>query len=84
MFRMQRVDLEAILVRAASSTRRHARAQVRLRRVDFVEAARAPGPWTIRRRLPSGSLNILWMCVAVPDRDRDRPAAAPRRRRRAA
>ena len=23
-------------------------------------------PWTISRRLPSGSLNILWMCVAVP------------------
>ena len=23
-------------------------------------------PWTIRRRLPSGSLNILWMCVSVP------------------
>src|SRR5262245_21643353 len=23
-------------------------------------------PWTIRRRLPSGSLNILWMWVTVP------------------
>ncbi len=23
-------------------------------------------PWTMSRRLPSGSLNILWMCVAVP------------------
>ena len=23
-------------------------------------------PWTMSRRLPSGSLNILWMWVAVP------------------
>ena len=27
---------------------------------------RRASPWTMRRRLPSGSLNILWMCVAVP------------------
>ena len=23
-------------------------------------------PWTMSRKLPSGSLNILWICVAVP------------------
>ena len=27
---------------------------------------RRASPWTISRRLPSGSLNILWMWVAVP------------------
>ena len=29
-------------------------------------SVRRASPWTIRRRLPSGSLNILWMWVAVP------------------
>ena len=32
----------------------------------FVEANARQSPCTISRRLPSGSRNILWMCVAVP------------------
>ena len=49
-----------------STAARDLRAEVRLRRHDLVERQRAASPCTIRRRLPSGSLNILWMCVAVP------------------
>ncbi len=42
----------------------------RARRYGWVatisSSVRRDSPWTIRRKLPSGSLNILWMCVAVP------------------
>src|SRR5258706_1032224 len=33
-------------------------------------------PWTISRKLPSGSLNILWMCVAVPTEYRSASAGS--------
>src|SRR5580704_13986272 len=45
-------------------------ALTRARRYGWVattsSSVRRASPWTMRRRLPSGSLNILWMWVAVP------------------
>ena len=63
---LQRVDLEVILV--ASATRRPSdTAARRYGRVCTMRSSRMRArPWTISRRLPSGSLNILWMWVAVP------------------
>ena len=63
---LQRVDLEMIFVAqafvgaATTAPRRYGRVcTMRSRRTRA-------SPWTISRRLPSGSLNILWMWVAVP------------------
>ena len=64
----QRVDLEPIGVVGALG-RRGRRARARRAASTTTPRARSRArPWTISRRLPSGSLNILWMCVAVPTR----------------
>ena len=63
---LQRVDLEFVLVAdhfwhlGDTRPRRYGR--------DVVTSSRRTRvtPWTMMRRLPSGSLNILWMWLAVP------------------
>ena len=63
---LQRVDLEMILVAQALVGGRDGGPQVRPRLRRCRSRRTRASPWTIRRRLPSGSLNILWMWVAVP------------------
>ena len=62
----QRVDLEVVVVAQLVGSRRDLRAR-RYGCIATISSRRMRArPCTIRRRLPSGSLNILWMCVAVP------------------
>ena len=54
-----------------SAVRRASRAgRTRARRYGLVavisSSDRRLKPWTMRRKLPSGSLNILWIWLAVP------------------
>ena len=63
---LQRVDLEVVLLAQLSSAAT-VTAPRRYGRVWTMRSRRMrASPWTISRRLPSGSLNILWMWVAVP------------------
>ena len=64
---LERVDLEA---RRPPSARRPA-SLTSARRYGLASRSTRSSrmrarPWTISRRLPSGSLNILWMWVSVP------------------
>ncbi len=60
----------ASISRWSSSRCSSAIAVIFARRYGFIETTSSrrmrDRPCTIRRRLPSGSRNILWMCVAVP------------------
>ena len=62
----ERVDLEALAFVERLGSRRDATTQIRARCDVISSSVSRDSPWTIRRRLPSGSLNILWTWLAVP------------------
>ena len=63
---LQRVDLDRVGSRDDLGRLGDFGAQVRLVVATAASSRMRARPCTISRRLPSGSLNILWMWVSVP------------------